>query len=94
MQLTLTRRTLSADEAMDWGIVAEVVDDDELSARAEGLAATLAAGPTTAFGHAKRLIRSSWETTPDQLGNDEADTIAALSEGPEAAALIDAFLQR
>lgn len=94
LYLTLTRRTLTAQEALDWGIVAEVVDDDGVLPRAEEIAAELAAGPTVALGQAKRLIRSSWVTPTEQLSVDEAATIAALSTGKEASMLIDTFLSR
>ena len=37
-QLMLTNRTLTAAEALDWGLVTEVVPDAELAARADALA--------------------------------------------------------
>ncbi|MEV6810826.1 enoyl-CoA hydratase/isomerase family protein [Micromonospora sp. NPDC051296] len=92
LHLTLTRRSLSAAEALEWGLVAEVVDDDELTARAEALAAELAAGPVRALGEAKRLLRGSWHQSPQEVAEDEARTIAALVTGPEASERIDAFL--
>lgn len=94
LELALTRRSLTADEALAWGIVAEVVDDDQVLGRAEQLVVELAAGPTSSLGHAKRLIRTSWQTSAEEVALDEADTIARLAAGPEASTLIDAFLGR
>src|SRR5205823_12075240 len=49
-------RRLSAEEARDWGVVSEVVDDAELGGRAADVARTLAALPTRAIGMTKRLL--------------------------------------
>lgn len=94
LQLALTRRSLSAEEALSWGIVAEVVDDDHVVARAEELALELAAGPVTAFGQAKRLIRTSWQASTEKIALDEADTIGELSVGTEARELIKKSISR
>src|SRR5262245_59373383 len=56
LELTLTNRRLSAREALDWGLVTEVVPAELLAARAEELAVSLAQGPTATFGSAKRLL--------------------------------------
>ena len=45
-----------AAEALSLGLVNHVVPDGELMARTEALAADLAAGPTFAFGMAKKLF--------------------------------------
>ncbi|WP_433533074.1 enoyl-CoA hydratase/isomerase family protein [Micromonospora sp. CA-263727] len=94
LHLTLTGRTLTAAEALEWGLVAEVVDDGDLNARAEALAAELGAGPVRALGEAKRLLRDSWQRSPEEVAHDEAQTIATLATGPEASQRIDAFLSR
>jgi 2-(1,2-epoxy-1,2-dihydrophenyl)acetyl-CoA isomerase len=78
VELTLTNRALSADEACEWGLVTRVVPDDALTSEAEALAATLAAGPTKSFGVAKRLLRDSLGTTlHDQLQDEERELLAA-----------------
>ena len=41
-ELMLTNRTLSAEEASQWGLVTEVVPDGELAARADQLATQMA----------------------------------------------------
>ncbi len=78
VELTLTNRALSADEARDWGLVTRVVADAELMAEAEALVTKLAAGPTRSFGVAKRLLRDSVGTTlTDQLATEERELSAA-----------------
>jgi 2-(1,2-epoxy-1,2-dihydrophenyl)acetyl-CoA isomerase len=90
MELVLTNRPLSAAEALDWGLVNKVVPDAEVVAEAGSLASRLAAGPLTAFGHAKRLMRS--EASLEAQLEDESRTIASQATSPEAAEGISAFL--
>ncbi|MFJ8819562.1 enoyl-CoA hydratase/isomerase family protein [Amycolatopsis thermoflava] len=94
LELALTGRTLTAEEACGWGLVTEVVDDDALDDRAAELARTLAEGPAAAFGQAKRLIRSSFDVSRENSAADEAGTIAAAVAGSEAQRLIRRFTQR
>jgi len=90
MELVLTNRPLSAAEALDWGLVNKVVPDAEVAAEAASLASRLAAGPLTAFGHAKRLMRS--EASLEAQLEDESRTIASQATSPEAVEGIAAFL--
>lgn len=92
LELALTGRVLTADEAMQWGLVAEVVDDGSCVDRGLELARRLAAGPGFALGEAKRLIRSSWAVPRARSATDEADTIAHAVAHGDATALIDGFV--
>ena len=80
LELTLTNRVLSAAEALEWGLVTQVVPDDQLTEASEALAAQLAAGPSRAFAAAKRLLHTSFEETLEQHLAREAETIAAASQ--------------
>ncbi|WP_427925138.1 enoyl-CoA hydratase/isomerase family protein [Streptomyces sp. cg40] len=91
LELALTDRRLTADEARAWGLVAEVVDDDLCGERALKLGEQLAAGPAFALGQAKRLLRSSWQTSRAQTGGDEARVIAEAITKPPARAAVDRF---
>ena len=76
LDLYLTNRVLTAREALDWGLVTRVVPDAELKGTVEALARELAAGPTKAFGAAKRLFhQSTWESLETQM-ELEAQAIA------------------
>ena len=55
LELVLTNRVLSANEALDWGLVNKVVDFKELQNEAINLAKNLAEGPSIAFGKIKNL---------------------------------------
>ena len=63
LQLLLQDRTLSAAEALDWGLVAEVVPAAEVAARAEQIARFWLENATAAFGQAKRLVRVGADRT-------------------------------
>lgn len=59
MEMMLLGERVSAQQALDWGMVSRVVDDHDLIAEATGLAAKLAAGPTVAMGLIRKLARDS-----------------------------------
>jgi 2-(1,2-epoxy-1,2-dihydrophenyl)acetyl-CoA isomerase len=94
LELALTGRTLSADEAMAWGLIAEVVEDKDVLRRACEVVTQVAYAATSALGEAKRLIRSSWESTRSSSVLDECATIARAVGTDEAASLIARFAQR
>lgn len=54
--LALTGGNFNAEQALQWGLAHQVVENDELSDTATTLAGELAAGPTTALGLIKREI--------------------------------------
>lgn len=58
-ELLMLSPTLTAAEALDRGLVTEVVPDAEVGARAQELAARLAAGPTVAYGAIKQAVAHS-----------------------------------
>jgi 2-(1,2-epoxy-1,2-dihydrophenyl)acetyl-CoA isomerase len=94
LELTLTNRVLSTQEAIDWGIVARVVPNDQLAAEAHDLAAQLAAGPTTALGAAKRLLQDGWTETLETQMEIEGRAIANTARTADAREGIAAFLQK
>ncbi|MPY48158.1 enoyl-CoA hydratase/isomerase family protein [Streptomyces acidicola] len=91
LDLALTGRVLSSDEASQWGLVAEVTDDGEHWERGSALAAHLARAPSYALAGAKRLIGSAWEVSREESSENEADTIAEAVTTDDAVALIAAF---
>ncbi len=94
LELTLTNRVLSAQEAQEWGLVNRIVPDADLSTEAEHLARTLAAGATQALGAAKRLLRSGWTETLETQMSYEREAIAAAAAATEGQEGITAFLEK
>jgi 2-(1,2-epoxy-1,2-dihydrophenyl)acetyl-CoA isomerase len=93
-ELMLTNRRLSAAEALEWGIVNQVVPADQLTATAAKLAQTLAAGPTRSFGAVKTLLNAAFENGLETQMELEARAIAAASIGPDGQEGIHAFLEK
>ena len=94
LELTLTNRVLTAEEAADWGIVTRVVPDDELLAEAATLATELAQGPTGAFGATKRLLHSGWRESLETQMEHESVAIARAASAPEGREGVAAFLEK
>jgi 2-(1,2-epoxy-1,2-dihydrophenyl)acetyl-CoA isomerase len=95
LDLTLTNRTLDADEALAWGLVSRVVDDADLRTSSHHLASDLAAGIGDALGSAKALLALG-SAEPDlrvQLAR-EAASIAAIAGTAPTQNAISAFFAR
>ena len=94
MELVLTNRTLTAQEALEWGIVTRVVADGELMAEAEALARQLAAGPTRAFGASKRLLQLGWTESLETQMAHETRAVAAAAGAHDGREGMAAFLEK
>ncbi len=90
----LMNEPIDAATALEWGLVAEVVDPAEARTRGEIVAGRLAGGPTRAFAQMRALLRQSWDRSlPDQL-HAEIDALVATGRTIDAAKAIDAFLAK
>ena len=88
----LTNRVITADEALDWGIVSEIVDDDQVDVVALERAHALAAGPVNAIRAARTLLSASAGNSLDDHLIAEARSISELSGQPEGIEGVDAFV--
>jgi 2-(1,2-epoxy-1,2-dihydrophenyl)acetyl-CoA isomerase len=93
MELLLTNRVLDAQQALDWGLVNQVVEDETLAETAAALAARLAAGPAGAFGDVKRLLAEAEPGFEAQLAR-ESRSIASRGMTAEGREGIAAFLEK
>jgi len=94
LDLTLTNRPVSADEALTLGLATRVVDDDLVAEEAERLARELASGPTRALGSAKRLLRDSLDQTLETQLEMETLAISRNATTSDAREGIAAFLSK
>ncbi|MCO6436098.1 MAG: enoyl-CoA hydratase/isomerase family protein [Phycisphaerae bacterium] len=72
MEMTFTGRKIKADEALQIGLVNQVVPDDQLATATAELAAKLAALPTRAIGLTKRAINAAWTSDLEEQLDYEA----------------------
>lgn len=89
-----TGRRLGADEARQWGLVSEVVADDEFAERTREVAELFAAMPTRAVWQTKRLLDRAETTTFEEQLELEAVTQAELTQTPDFREGVGAFLEK
>ncbi|ALJ21676.1 enoyl-CoA hydratase/isomerase family protein [Microbacterium sp. No. 7] len=101
LQLVLRDRLLTADEAVEWGLVAEAVGGEDAAAtaaavraRAEEIARFWLAGAFGAYGQAKRLVRSQPARSFTEQLTEEARAIGAAFDTDDARQRIAAFASR
>lgn len=93
-ELMLTNRMLDAEEALAWGLINRVVDDDALSGEAEALAHRLASGATKAYGAVKKLLADSFTTPLETQMEHESRAIADMSRTADGREGIAAFIAK
>jgi len=89
-----TGRRLGAGEAREWGLVSEVVEDEELAHRMQEVAALFAAMPTRAVWQTKRLLDAAETSTFREQLELEATTQAELTRTPDFREGVAAFLEK
>lgn len=93
-ELALTNRTLTAQEALDWGMVTCIVDDVSLHDEAAKIACKLAAGPKAAQAVVKRLLLSSLRNGIEEQMEVEGREISAAAMSVDGQEGIRAFLEK
>lgn len=93
-QLFLLNRRLNAQEALELGLVSRLARSDAVDSEARALAATLAAGPTRAYGAVRRMLRKSFETSLSEQLDAEKESIVAASRSDDAREGIAAFIAK
>jgi 2-(1,2-epoxy-1,2-dihydrophenyl)acetyl-CoA isomerase len=89
----LRNRPIDATEALEWGLINEIVPAEELRQRAEAVARELANGPTRGFARMRALLRDTWrndlstqlqaETEALRHTGDTADAVRAINDFAE-----------
>jgi 2-(1,2-epoxy-1,2-dihydrophenyl)acetyl-CoA isomerase len=92
--MVLLNPVLSAEKALEWGLINQVVADEEVLPTALALAKKLAQGPTRSFGEAKRLILSGAIENLEAQMDRESRAIALLSAGADGQEGMAAFLAK
>src|SRR5690606_18353337 len=94
MRLALLNEPVSAEQALNWGMVAEVVPADQLQERTAALAARLAAGPGTAQAAIKRLLRQSTRQSLAEQLDDEHQAFVDCAGTEDFGEGITAYFER
>lgn len=92
--LMFTNRTLSAQEALDWGLVTQVVKSDDLMSSVMELAQNLASGSASANAAVKTLLLSSFDNSLETQMEREGRMIAANAASPDGREGIAAFVEK
>jgi 2-(1,2-epoxy-1,2-dihydrophenyl)acetyl-CoA isomerase len=93
-ELMLTNRTLSAQDAAQWGLVTEVVPDDQLAARADALAEKMAATCAGSNGSVKALMLSTFNSGLEEQMEFESRLIAERANSADGREGVDAFMAK
>jgi 2-(1,2-epoxy-1,2-dihydrophenyl)acetyl-CoA isomerase len=94
LRILLTNPTLTAAEALDIGLITDVVPDDELLTRATEVATALTGLPTQALSATKRLVWGGVGASVEQRLAEEARTVSELSGTADALEGLRAVIER
>jgi 2-(1,2-epoxy-1,2-dihydrophenyl)acetyl-CoA isomerase len=89
-----TNRRLSADEALEWGLVSEVAPADAFADHIAEAAARWAALPTRAVGMTKRLFEHAYDADLEAQLTLEAELQHAATQTNDFAEGVGAFLEK
>lgn len=93
-ELMLTNRTLNATEAREWGIVTEVVPDNELVKRLDALAEHFAQSAKQSNTAVKKLLLATFGNSLEEQMELEAALIAHNAGSPDGHEGVNAFLAK
>jgi enoyl-CoA hydratase/carnithine racemase len=94
LEILLTGRFLTAEEAYQWGIVNQVVAKDDLLPAAAHMAGTMTALAPQALAVAKRVVRDGLESSLPAALTLEQDATARLIATDDAREGITAFVEK
>jgi enoyl-CoA hydratase/carnithine racemase len=93
-ELTLTGRLVKAEEALDYGILMEVVDREALLPRAREIAADIAAKPPRGVRMTKRLLKAAQRMELKDLLDMSASMQAISHQMVDHTEAVNAFLDK
>ncbi|MGH1369239.1 MAG: enoyl-CoA hydratase-related protein [Maritimibacter sp.] len=94
MGTALFAEKVTADQASDWGMIWEAVDDAAFVAHWQGRAAHLAAGPTKSYKGIKDTMRASFGNSLEEQLRMEAKTQAGCGNSRDFKEGVLAFLEK
>lgn len=94
LHIAMLGEALSADQALELGLISEVATAEALADRGRALAQRLAGRPTFALGQIKRLLRSSLESPLSQQLQREHDAFIDCAGQPAFSEAVEAFFAK
>lgn len=94
MDCMLTGRRISAQEALDWGMISRVVPDDELEETVGEMAAQFANAPTKTIGYIKRAVNFAATNALEDALDYEADMQELCGRTADHKEGLSAFLEK
>jgi len=92
--LAMLAEKIGAEQAMQWGLIWQVVDDDKLVGEAKALALRLAAMPTRALAYIKRALDTAETSTLDRQLDLEAELQAMAGRTEDYREGVAAFFEK
>lgn len=92
--LALTGEPLPAERAADWGLIWKAVEDEQLDAEVDAVAAKLASLPPLGLAAIKQIIRTSWSRSLDEELDLQRDEMRRLGFTKDYREGVAAFLEK
>lgn len=94
MEMMMLGERIPAETALEWGMIARVVDDADLEAEAVLLATSLARGPTAAYGLIRKLARNAEQLPLTEALAAERAAQRTAGETADFRSAVFAFLEK
>ena len=93
-ELLYTGRAMTAAEGLAWGFFTEIVSSDQLMARAQSMAGTIAGGPAFAHAMTKKCLHQEWNLSIEQALETEAEAQAICMQTRDFERAYNAFVKK
>ncbi len=93
-EMALLNPVLSATQAQAWGLVNQVVADEDIMEVAMALARQWALGPTRAYGETKRLLLAGATESLESQMERESRAIASMAASADGREGVSAFIEK
>jgi 2-(1,2-epoxy-1,2-dihydrophenyl)acetyl-CoA isomerase len=93
-EMAVTADRISADKALEWGIVNRVVPHEQLMEQVMAWAGPVATGPTLAYGLAKRAMNRAWDMSLEEALDYEAHLQELAARSRDFREGVTAFLEK
>jgi 2-(1,2-epoxy-1,2-dihydrophenyl)acetyl-CoA isomerase len=94
LEMALLGDPVSAERALEWGLINRVLPDAVLMDDARALALRLAAGPTRSYANSKRALNNSLMKIMDEQLDLEADIQSEMARSTDFIEGISAFVEK